>query len=76
MTRLGRASALLAVFAGEYAILMLIDGQLTDFGVSAGVCAVALLRATLFEYVVRLRLSPPLLGINTASPSRVPRTHG
>jgi hypothetical protein len=38
MTRLGRASALLGVFAGDYAILMLINGQLTDFDVSAGVC--------------------------------------
>ena len=43
MTRLGRASALLAVFAGDYAIPMLINGQLTDLGVSMGVCAVALL---------------------------------
>jgi hypothetical protein len=54
MTRLGRAAALIAVFAGGYAILMLINGQLTDFDVSAGVCAAALLGATLFEYVVRL----------------------
>jgi hypothetical protein len=54
MTRLGRASAFLAVFAGDYAILMLINGQLTDFDVSADVCAVALLGAALFEYVVRL----------------------
>ena len=36
MTRLARASALLAVFAGDYAILMLINGQLTDFDVSEG----------------------------------------
>ena len=36
MTRLGRASALLPVFAGDYAILMLINGQLTDFDVSEG----------------------------------------
>ena len=54
MTRLGRASALLGIFAGDYAILMLINGPLTDFDVSAGVCAVALLGAALFEYVVRL----------------------
>jgi hypothetical protein len=53
MTRLGRAFALIAVFAGGYAILM-IDGQLTDFDVSAGVCASALLGAALSEYVVRL----------------------
>ncbi len=51
MTRLGRASALLGVFAGDFAILMLINGQLTDFDVSAGVCAVALLGVALFEYV-------------------------
>jgi YVTN family beta-propeller protein len=50
MTRLGRASVFLAVFAGGYAILMLINGQLTDFGVSAGVCAVALPWAALFAW--------------------------
>jgi hypothetical protein len=50
MTRLGRASVFLAVFAGGYAILMLINGQLTDFGVSVGVCAVALLGAALFAW--------------------------
>jgi hypothetical protein len=54
MTRLGGASALLAVFTGDYAILMLIDGQITDFEVSAGICAVALLGAALFECVFRL----------------------
>jgi hypothetical protein len=54
MTRLGRAAAFVAVFAGEYAILMLINDQLTDFNISAGVCAIVLLGATLFEYVVRL----------------------
>ena len=53
MTRLCRAFALIAVFAGGYAILMLSNGQLTDFDISAGVCAAAL-GATLFEYVVRL----------------------
>jgi hypothetical protein len=54
MTRLGRAAAFVAVFAGEYAILMLINDQLTDFNISAGVCAIVLLGAALFEYVVRL----------------------
>jgi hypothetical protein len=54
MTRLARAAAFLAVFAGDYAILMLINGQLTDFDVAAGVCAVAILWAALYEYVVRL----------------------
>jgi hypothetical protein len=46
MTRLGKASALIAVFAAGYAILMLINGQPTDFNVSAGICAAALLGAT------------------------------
>jgi hypothetical protein len=54
MTRPGEAAALIAVFAAGYAILMLINGQPTDFNVSAGICAAALLGATLFEYVVRL----------------------
>jgi hypothetical protein len=54
MIRLGKASALLGVFAGDYAILMLINGQLTDFDFSAGVSAVALLGAALFEYVFKL----------------------
>ena len=54
MTRLAKAAAFLAVFAGDYAILMLINGQLTDFNVAAVVCAVALLGAALFGYVVRL----------------------
>jgi len=54
MTPLGRASGLIAVFAGGYAILMLINGQPTDFDVSAGICAAALLGATVFEYAVRL----------------------
>jgi hypothetical protein len=49
MTRLGRASALLAVFAGDYAILMLINCQLIVFDVSVGVCAVALLGAASFR---------------------------
>ena len=75
MTRLATASALLAVFAGGYAILMLINGQLTDFDVSASVCAVASLGATLFKSL-RAILSLPLLGINTASPSHFPRAHG
>jgi hypothetical protein len=54
VTRLGRGFVFLAVFAGGYAVLMLINGQLTDVDVSAGVCAVALLGAALFAYVVRL----------------------
>jgi hypothetical protein len=54
MSRLSRAFALIAVLAGGYAILMLINGQLTDFEISVGVCAAALLGAALFEYVVWL----------------------
>ncbi len=54
MSRLGRASTLLAVFAGDYAILMLINGQTTDFDVSAVVCAVALLGAAFFDCALRL----------------------
>jgi hypothetical protein len=41
MTRLGKASALIAVFAAGYAILMLINDQLTDFDISAGPVAVS-----------------------------------
>jgi hypothetical protein len=51
MTRLGRASALLGVFAGDCVIQMLINGQLTGFDVFAGVC-VALLGVALFECVL------------------------
>jgi hypothetical protein len=61
MTRLGRASVFLAVFAGDYAILMLINGQLTDFGVSAGVCAVALLWAALFAWRAGYARAPAAL---------------
>ena len=70
MTRLGRASALLAVFAGDYVILMLINGQLTDFDVSMGVCAVAFLGAALFEYVFDATHAP--LGLT--SPSKIKAT--
>jgi hypothetical protein len=35
MTRLRIASLFVAVVAGDYAALMLIDGQLIDFGVAA-----------------------------------------
>lgn len=54
MSRLSRAATLLAVFAGDYAILMLINGQTTDFDVSAVVCAIALLGAALFDCVLKL----------------------
>lgn len=69
MTRLGRASALLGVFAGDFVILMLINGQLTDFDFSAGVC-VALLGVALFEYV--FNATHALLGLT--SPSNIKAT--
>ena len=61
MTQLGRASTLVGVVAGGYAILMLINGQLKDFYISAGVCAVALLGtgrppASHFETLAHLML--------------------
>ncbi len=39
MTRLRIACLFVAVVAGDYAALMLIDGQLIDFGVAAAICA-------------------------------------
>jgi hypothetical protein len=75
MNRLATASALLAVLAGGYAILMLSNGQSTDFDVSASVCAVGSLGATLFKSL-RAVLSLPLLGTNTVSPPDVRRAHG
>jgi hypothetical protein len=39
MTRLRIAFLLVAVVAGDYAALMLIDGQLIDFGAAAAICA-------------------------------------
>ena len=47
MTRLRIASLFLAVVAGDYAALRLIYGELTDFGVSAAVCAGSLVTAGL-----------------------------
>ena len=47
MTRLRIASVVLAVVSGDYAALRLIYGQLTDFGVSAAVCAGPLVTAGL-----------------------------
>jgi hypothetical protein len=50
MTRLRSASLFVAVVAGDYAVLRLIYGQLTDFGVSAAVCAGSLVTAALIAY--------------------------
>ena len=41
MTGLGRASVFLPILASDYAILMLINGQLTDFCVTARFSAIA-----------------------------------
>lgn len=45
MTRLRIASLFVAVAAGDYAVLVLINGQLVDFGVAAAVCAGSLVAA-------------------------------
>lgn len=50
MTRLRIASVFIAVVAGEYAVLMLIDGQPIDFGVTAAVCAGSAVAAGLIAY--------------------------
>lgn len=47
MSRLANASLFVAAVAGDYAALTLIDGQLTDFGVSTAVCAGSLVSAGL-----------------------------
>jgi hypothetical protein len=47
MTRLRLASLFMAVVAGDYALLKLAYGQLTDFGVSAAVSAGSLVTAGL-----------------------------
>ena len=51
MTRLRIASLFVAVVAGDYAALMLIDGQLIDFGVAAAICAASSVAAGLIAYV-------------------------
>jgi hypothetical protein len=50
MTRLRIASQYVAVVAGAYAALMLIDGQLIDFGVAAAICAGSSVAAGLTAY--------------------------
>ena len=55
MTRLRMAALFVAVVAGDYAALMLIDGQLTDFGVAAAICAGSSVAAGLIAYVGRRR---------------------
>jgi hypothetical protein len=55
MTRLRIASLFVAVVAGDYAALMLIDGQLIDFGVTAAICAGSFGAAGLIAYADRRR---------------------
>ena len=51
MTRLRIACLFVAVVAGAYAALMLIDCQLVDFGVAAAICAGSSVAAGLIAYV-------------------------
>lgn len=51
MTRLRIAFLALAVVAGDYAALMLIDCQIVDFGVAAAICAASSIAAGLIGYV-------------------------
>jgi hypothetical protein len=55
MTRLRVASLFVAVVAGDYAVLTLIDGQLVDFGVAAAICAGSAVAAGLIAYESRRR---------------------
>jgi hypothetical protein len=50
MTRLRNAFLFVAVAAGDYAVLMLIDGQPIDFGVTAVICAGSAVTAGLLAY--------------------------
>jgi hypothetical protein len=50
MTGLRIAFLFVAVVAGDYAALMLIDGQLIDFGVAAAICAGSSVAAALIAY--------------------------
>jgi hypothetical protein len=55
VTRLRNASLFVAVIAGYYLVLMLIDGQLVDFGVTAAICAGSSVAAGLVAYAGRRR---------------------
>ena len=55
MTRLRIASLFVAVVSGDYAALMLIDGQLIDFGVTVAICAGSSVAAGLIAYAGRRR---------------------
>jgi hypothetical protein len=55
MTRFRIASRFVAVVAGAYAALMLIDCRLIDFGVAVAICAAASVAAGLTAYICRQR---------------------
>ena len=55
MTRLRIAFLFVAVVAGDYAALTLINGQLIDFGVTAAICAGSSAAAGLIAYLGRRR---------------------
>jgi hypothetical protein len=55
MTRLRIASLFVAVVAGDNAVLMLINGQVIDFGVSAAICAGSSVAAGLIAYAGKRR---------------------
>ena len=55
MTRLRTAALFVAVVAGDYAALTLINGQLIDFGVAAAICAGSSVAAGLVAYSGRRR---------------------
>jgi hypothetical protein len=55
MTHLRNAPMFVAVMAGYYAVLMLIDGQLVDFVVTAAMCAGSSVAAGLIAYAGRRR---------------------
>ena len=55
MTGLRMVFLFVAVVAGDYAGLMLINGQITDFGVTAAICAGAAVAAWLIGYAGRRR---------------------
>ena len=55
MTRLRMAALFVAVASGDYAALMLIDGQLIVFGVTAAICAGSSVAAGLIAYAGRRR---------------------
>lgn len=50
MTRLRVAALFVAVVSGDYAALMLINGQLIDFGVTAAICAGSSVTAGVIAY--------------------------